>query len=73
MPATLPELRAALGFCLTTPGEEGAAMRLVARLDLFWLGCGMSREGRRHPVGHHPPLFVNPRHLGPRRISVFLP
>jgi non-specific serine/threonine protein kinase len=45
MRAELPELRAALAFCLSTPGEEPAAVRLAGTLNFFWLGCGAAREG----------------------------
>jgi predicted ATPase/DNA-binding CsgD family transcriptional regulator len=46
MRAELPELRAALAFCLATPGEEPAAVRLAGTLNFFWYGCGATREGR---------------------------
>jgi predicted ATPase/DNA-binding CsgD family transcriptional regulator len=46
MRGDLPELRAALSFCLTTPGEASAAVRFVGALDCFWYGCGTTREGR---------------------------
>jgi non-specific serine/threonine protein kinase len=45
MRAELPELRAALSFCLATPGEAPAAARLASTLNFFWLGCGAAREG----------------------------
>ena len=45
MRAELPELRAALAFCLATPGEAPAAVRLAATLSFFWHHCGVAREG----------------------------
>ncbi|MCW2502427.1 MAG: LuxR family transcriptional regulator [Actinomycetia bacterium] len=45
MRADLPELRAALSYSLSTPGEETAAIRLAGRLNYLWLGCGAAREG----------------------------
>jgi non-specific serine/threonine protein kinase len=38
-------LRAALGWCLSTPGENPAGLRLVAALQYYWLGGGALREG----------------------------
>jgi predicted ATPase/DNA-binding CsgD family transcriptional regulator len=39
-------LRTALGWCLTTPGETEVGLRLVTALQWFWLGCGALVEGR---------------------------
>ncbi|MER5429810.1 LuxR C-terminal-related transcriptional regulator [Streptomyces sp. NPDC002588] len=39
-------LRAALDFSLTTPGEEHAALRLAGTLWFHWHACGAPREGR---------------------------
>ncbi|MER6538728.1 ATP-binding protein [Streptomyces sp. 900105755] len=39
-------LRAALDFSLTTPGEEGAGLRLAGTLWFYWHACGAPREGR---------------------------
>ncbi|MDK1343343.1 LuxR C-terminal-related transcriptional regulator [Streptomyces sp. 378] len=38
-------LRAALDFSLSTPGEELAALRLAGALWFYWHACGASREG----------------------------
>jgi predicted ATPase/DNA-binding CsgD family transcriptional regulator len=46
MRTELPELRAALAFCLATPGEVPAALRLAGQLNFFWWACGATREGR---------------------------
>jgi non-specific serine/threonine protein kinase len=46
MRAELPEVRAALEFCLATPGEAPAALRLAGQLNFFWWACGATREGR---------------------------
>ncbi|MBZ9640720.1 LuxR C-terminal-related transcriptional regulator [Streptomyces sp. PSKA30] len=39
-------LRAALDFSLTTPGEALAALRLAGTLWFYWHACGAPREGR---------------------------
>ncbi|MFJ8107157.1 ATP-binding protein [Streptomyces sp. NPDC096132] len=39
-------LRAALDFSLTTPGEAHAALRLAGTLWFYWHACGAPREGR---------------------------
>ncbi|MFI9764899.1 LuxR C-terminal-related transcriptional regulator [Streptomyces sp. NPDC051963] len=39
-------LRAALDFCLTTPGERLAGLRLAGTLWFYWHACGAPREGR---------------------------
>ncbi|WP_046732345.1 ATP-binding protein [Streptomyces humi] len=39
-------LRAALDFCLTTPGEARAGLRLAGTLWFYWHACGAPREGR---------------------------
>jgi non-specific serine/threonine protein kinase len=46
MHAELPEFRAALRFCLDTPGEPPAALRLAGALNFFWYACGATREGK---------------------------
>jgi DNA-binding CsgD family transcriptional regulator/tetratricopeptide (TPR) repeat protein len=38
-------LRAALDFSLSTPGEALAALRLAGTLWFYWHACGASREG----------------------------
>jgi non-specific serine/threonine protein kinase len=45
MRAELPELRAGLSFCLATPGEAAAAVRVAGTLNFFWWGCSAAREG----------------------------
>ncbi|MEU6674075.1 BTAD domain-containing putative transcriptional regulator [Streptomyces sp. NPDC046925] len=39
-------LREALDFCLTTPGESRAGARLAAALYFFWIGCGHVEEAQ---------------------------
>jgi predicted ATPase/DNA-binding CsgD family transcriptional regulator len=39
-------LRAALEFCLGTPGESEIGLRLAAALHFYWSGCGFLAEGR---------------------------
>ncbi|MFJ6655293.1 LuxR C-terminal-related transcriptional regulator [Streptomyces sp. NPDC091377] len=39
-------LRAALDFALTTPGEAPRALRLAGTLWFYWHACGAPREGR---------------------------
>lgn len=39
-------MRAALDYCLTEPGEARAGLRMAGALWLFWLACGTQREGR---------------------------
>ncbi|WP_260479322.1 LuxR C-terminal-related transcriptional regulator [Kibdelosporangium aridum] len=41
-----PNLRAALEFCLTEPGEAGAALRIATSLYPYWFGRGLLSEGR---------------------------
>lgn len=41
-----PNIRAALEFCLTEPGETAAALRTAASLYAYWLGRGLLTEGR---------------------------
>ncbi|MFF2506802.1 ATP-binding protein [Streptomyces sp. NPDC058067] len=42
----LPNLRAALEFCLTEPGETHLGQYLAGTLWFFWAGCGRLSEGR---------------------------
>ena len=42
----LPNLRAAIEFCLTTPGQEPAGQRLAGALSSFWRPGGALPEGR---------------------------
>ncbi|MBP2328567.1 non-specific serine/threonine protein kinase [Kibdelosporangium banguiense] len=42
-----PNLRAALEFCLTEPGEAGAALRMATSLYVYWFGRGLLSEGRQ--------------------------
>jgi DNA-binding CsgD family transcriptional regulator len=47
---TRPEhanLRSALEFSLSTPGQEAIGLRLAVALHYFWLFCGHAAEGRR--------------------------
>jgi non-specific serine/threonine protein kinase len=39
-------LRLALEFCLSTPGESQAGLRLAAALFFYWFYCGFLAEGR---------------------------
>ncbi len=39
-------LRLALEFCLSTPGESRPGLRLAGVLYFYWLSCGLSAEGR---------------------------
>ncbi|MER6066939.1 AAA family ATPase [Streptomyces sp. NPDC001792] len=43
----LPNLRAALEFCLTEPEEAHLGQYLAGSLWFFWVGCGRLAEGRR--------------------------
>ncbi|WP_192909673.1 ATP-binding protein [Gandjariella thermophila] len=38
-------LRAALSYCLSTPGEVRAGLRMAATLWFYWLACGYVAEG----------------------------
>ncbi|MCE7002204.1 LuxR C-terminal-related transcriptional regulator [Kibdelosporangium philippinense] len=40
-------LRAALEFCLSTPGESQAGLRLAGALHFYWRSCGFLAEGRQ--------------------------
>ncbi|WP_078594373.1 ATP-binding protein [Streptomyces sp. NRRL S-920] len=44
--AELPNLRAALEFCLTEPGEARLGQYLAGSLWFYWVGCGRLAEGR---------------------------
>jgi non-specific serine/threonine protein kinase len=46
MRAALPNVRQALAYSLTTPGQEHVALRMAGRLDFFWSSCGVNQEGR---------------------------
>jgi predicted ATPase/DNA-binding CsgD family transcriptional regulator len=39
-------LRLALDFCVSTPGESQTGLRLAATLHFYWFGCGFLTEGR---------------------------
>jgi non-specific serine/threonine protein kinase len=39
-------LRAALDYCLSTPGEAAMGIHLAGTLWFFWIGCGFLAEGR---------------------------
>jgi predicted ATPase/DNA-binding NarL/FixJ family response regulator len=41
-----PNLRVALDFCLTQPGEAAAALRLVTQIEDYWTIRGFFTEGR---------------------------
>ncbi|MEU1118332.1 MULTISPECIES: regulator [unclassified Streptomyces] len=44
--AELPNLRAALEFCLTEPDEAHLGQYLAGTLWFYWVGCGRLAEGR---------------------------
>jgi predicted ATPase/DNA-binding CsgD family transcriptional regulator len=44
--ADLDNVRAALGWCLATPGQTQNALRLAAALRFYWTGGGGLSEGR---------------------------
>ncbi|SMD21615.1 BTAD domain-containing putative transcriptional regulator [Lentzea albidocapillata] len=46
MAAERGNLRAALEYSLTTPGEADSGLRLAATLWFHWVGCGRFAEGR---------------------------
>jgi hypothetical protein len=46
MRAEHANLRGALEFCLTTPGEADTALSMAASLCFYWIACGFVREGR---------------------------
>jgi non-specific serine/threonine protein kinase len=50
-------LRAALEFCLGTPGHEAVGLRLAVTLHYFWICCGFLAEGR---LWLHRALAQNP-------------
>ncbi|RSM83180.1 LuxR family transcriptional regulator [Kibdelosporangium aridum] len=39
-------LRVALDFCLSTPGETQAGLHMAAALHFYWVDCGFVAEGR---------------------------
>ncbi|MFI0242666.1 AfsR/SARP family transcriptional regulator [Streptomyces sp. NPDC016845] len=54
-------LREALTFCLTTPGEGRAGVRIAAALYFFWVGCGHVEEAQ-HWLGRALALDREPSH-----------
>ncbi|MFL4951633.1 ATP-binding protein [Streptomyces sp. MMS24-I31] len=46
MRAAQDDLRAALRFCLDTPGEGQAGLAMAASLHFYWFSCGHLTEGR---------------------------
>lgn len=40
-------LRLALEYCLSTPGESQTGLRMASALYFYWMGCGFVAEGRR--------------------------
>jgi non-specific serine/threonine protein kinase len=46
MRADLDNLRAALNWCLSTPGQARTGLRLAAALGFLWTACGGLLEGR---------------------------
>lgn len=50
---------AALDYCLTTPGEARAGLRMAGALWFCWMGCGHAREGR-HWLGRALTLDTAP-------------
>ncbi|GLY48163.1 BTAD domain-containing putative transcriptional regulator [Lentzea sp. NBRC 102530] len=46
MAAERGNLRAALEYSLTTPGEADSGLRLASTLWFYWVGCGRFAEGR---------------------------
>jgi predicted ATPase/DNA-binding CsgD family transcriptional regulator len=45
--ADLPNLRAALEYCCTTPGQGAEGLRINTELWLFWRAYGLVGEGRK--------------------------
>ncbi|MFB9907645.1 ATP-binding protein [Allokutzneria oryzae] len=41
-----PNLRVALEFCLSTPGEVDTGLRMAGALYFYWVCCGFVSEGR---------------------------
>ncbi|GAA3067124.1 ATP-binding protein [Streptosporangium carneum] len=39
-------IRVALDYCLSTPGEIQAGLKLLSSLWFMWVACGLAREGR---------------------------
>ncbi|HJQ47473.1 MAG TPA: LuxR C-terminal-related transcriptional regulator [Amycolatopsis sp.] len=40
-------IRAALDFCVTEPGQATTGLRMAGVLSQLWMGCGLHAEGRR--------------------------
>ncbi|WP_372351917.1 tetratricopeptide repeat protein [Streptomyces sp. KL116D] len=59
--AELPNLRAALEFCLTEPGETHLGQYLAGTLWFYWAGCGRLTEGR-HWLERAVELDSDPAH-----------
>jgi predicted ATPase/DNA-binding CsgD family transcriptional regulator len=45
--ADFPNVRTAMEFCASAPGEAASGLELVASLSYYWLCCGVLEEGRR--------------------------
>lgn len=41
-------IRAALEYCVATPGQAEAGLMIASRLWFLWVACGMGREGRHY-------------------------
>ncbi|MET9499483.1 AAA family ATPase [Streptomyces sp. NPDC006552] len=71
--AELPNLRAALEFCLTEPGETHLGQYLAGTLWFYWAGCGRLTEGRhwldRSVDLHEPPDGEEPFAYGASRLK----
>ncbi|MFI7643255.1 ATP-binding protein [Nonomuraea sp. NPDC049400] len=48
MRVELSNVRAAVDWSLTQPGEAGHGLELVSALWFLWVACGFSAEGRHH-------------------------
>jgi predicted ATPase/DNA-binding CsgD family transcriptional regulator len=68
-----PNLRAAFDFCLTTPGEVGAGLRMACGLRSYWHASGAVAEGRRW-LDRLLELYPEPDHTRAEalRVAAFL-
>ncbi|REH38028.1 non-specific serine/threonine protein kinase [Kutzneria buriramensis] len=62
-------LRAALEFCLTAPGQSQIGLGLAGTLCFYWVGCGFLAEGRRW-LDRALALDTNPSHARAKALWV---
>jgi predicted ATPase/DNA-binding CsgD family transcriptional regulator len=69
LPDALPELRAALQFSLSEPGEADIALQIITELQMYWIVRGLHREAQHWLQT----ALAHPGEPGPTRVlALFL-